>query len=68
MGVGPKWVLQRYRLQDAVAMIDAGEVDDLATLAAGLGWYDQAHFSRDFSQVVGTSPGRYLAAAVSGRR
>jgi len=60
VGVGPKWVLQRYRLQDAVARLDAGEVHDLAGLAAELGWYDQAHFSRDFAESVGVPPGRYL--------
>jgi AraC-like DNA-binding protein len=56
-------VLARYRLQDAVASIDAGEVEDLAGLAASLGWFDQAHFSRDFRSVVGTTPSRYLQAA-----
>jgi AraC-like DNA-binding protein len=63
VGVGPKWVLQRFRLHDAVGLIDAGEVDDLAALAATLGWYDQAHFGRDFTDVVGVPPGRYLADA-----
>lgn len=59
VGVGPKWVLQRFRLHDAQALIDAGEVDDLAGLAARLGWFDQAHFIRDFRDVVGTTPGEY---------
>jgi len=60
VGVGPKAVLARYRLQDAVAAIDAGGVDDLADLAASLGWFDQAHFARDFRSVVGTTPSAYL--------
>jgi AraC-like DNA-binding protein len=63
VGVGPKRVLQRYRLQDAAAAIDAGEVDDLASLAADLGWFDQAHFSRDFRSAVGVTPSEYLAQA-----
>ncbi len=63
VGVGPKWVLQRFRLHDAVASIDTGDVEDLAALAVELGWYDQAHFNRDFADVVGVPPGRYLAAA-----
>jgi AraC-like DNA-binding protein len=66
LGVSPKAVLARYRLQDAVAAIDAGEFDDLAELAALLGWFDQAHFSRDFSAVVGTTPSAYLARARAG--
>ena len=63
VGIGPKWVLSRYRLQDAAAAIDAGEVTDLATLAADLGWFDQAHFSRDFREVVGVTPSQYLTEA-----
>lgn len=61
VGVGPKWALQRYRLHDAVTLIDAGEVDDLAGLAASLGWYDQAHFTKEFTALVGVPPARYAA-------
>ena len=67
VGVSPKAVLARYRLQDAAAAIDAGTVDDLAGLAAGLGWFDQAHFSRDFRAVVGVPPSAYLRRARSAR-
>ena len=63
VGVSPKAVLSRYRLQDAAATIDAGGVTDLAALAAELGWFDQAHFSREFRAVVGTTPSAYLARA-----
>jgi transcriptional regulator GlxA family with amidase domain len=63
VGLSPKAVLARYRLQDAAAAIDAGEVDDLAGLAASLGWFDQAHFSRDFRAVTGTTPSAYLRRA-----
>jgi len=62
VGVSPKAVLARYRLQDAAAVIDAG-VDNLAEVAASLGWFDQAHFSRDFRAVVGTTPSAYLQRA-----
>jgi AraC-like DNA-binding protein len=65
VGVSPKAVLARYRLQDAAALIDAGAVGDLAGLAASLGWFDQAHFSRDFRAVVGTTPSAYLQQARS---
>ncbi len=67
VGVSPKAVLARYRLQDAAAAMDAGVVDDLAALAAELGWFDQAHFSRDFRAVVGVTPSAYLARARAGR-
>jgi AraC-like DNA-binding protein len=63
VGVSPKAVLARYRLQDAAAAIDGGGADDLADLAASLGWFDQAHFSRDFRAVVGRTPSAYLQRA-----
>jgi AraC-like DNA-binding protein len=63
VGVSPKAVLARYRLQDAADAMDAGDVDDLAGLAASLGWFDQAHLSRDFRTVVGVPPSAYLARA-----
>jgi AraC-like DNA-binding protein len=63
VGVGPKWVLARHRLWDAAAAIDTGGADDLADLAARLGWFDQAHFSRDFRSTVGCTPSEYLARA-----
>ncbi len=66
VGLSPKAVLARYRLQDAAALIDAGGVDDLAALAADLGWFDQAHFSRDFRKVVGVPPSAYLQRARGG--
>jgi AraC-like DNA-binding protein len=61
VGVGPKWVLQRARLHDAVDRIDTGRVTDLASLALELGWFDQAHFTRDFTALVGQSPAAYAA-------
>ncbi len=63
VGVGPKAVLARFRLQDAVATMDAGDVDGLAELAAELGWFDQAHFTRDFRAVAGVTPATYLRRA-----
>jgi AraC-like DNA-binding protein len=69
IGIGPKAVLARYRLHDAVDALDRGlvgvdgGVPDLAALAAELGWFDQAHFSRDFRAAVGTTPTEYLRSA-----
>jgi AraC-like DNA-binding protein len=59
VGVGPKWVLARYRLHDAVADLDAGWPGTLTELAVRYGWYDQAHFTRDFTALVGVTPGQY---------
>lgn len=59
VGVGPKWVLARYRMHDAVAELDDGYDGPLADLAQRWGWFDQAHFTRDFTALVGVPPGRY---------
>lgn len=70
VGVGPKWVLARYRLHDAVADLDAGWAGTLTDLAVRYGWYDQAHFTRDFTALVGVTPGEYrdrTTAADAGR-
>lgn len=61
VGVGPKWVINRYRLHEALERVHAGAVPDWAELAFALGYHDQAHFVRDFSRLVGVSPGRYAA-------
>jgi AraC-like DNA-binding protein len=62
VGVGPKWVLRRYRLQEAAERIAAGEVEDYASLALDLGYFDQAHFNRDFRAMVGRAPSEYARA------
>jgi transcriptional regulator GlxA family with amidase domain len=62
VGVGPKWVLQRFRLHDAMVMLESGSAPDLATMAVQLGWFDQAHFSRDFADTVGVSPAGYATS------
>jgi AraC-like DNA-binding protein len=61
VGVSPKWVLQRLRLHEAAErMLDGG---DWAALALDLGYFDQAHFIKDFKAVTGRSPGEYAAQA-----
>jgi AraC-like DNA-binding protein len=62
VGVGPKWVLRRYRMHEAAERIGAGERLDYAELALELGYFDQAHFNRDFRALLGTSPSEYARA------
>ena len=59
VGVSPKWVLSRYRMHDVVTDLDAGYGGSLAVLAAKYGWFDQAHFTREFADLVGVPPGAY---------
>ncbi|MGH8868740.1 MAG: AraC family transcriptional regulator [Actinomycetes bacterium] len=66
VGVGPKWVVRRYRLHEA-AERTAREPDlDWAAVAADLGYYDQAHLVRDFTATVGIPPAQYAASLASG--
>jgi AraC-like DNA-binding protein len=59
VGVGPKWVIRRYRLHEVTEQMAKGSKIDWASLAADLGYADQAHFSRDFSRMFGETPSRY---------
>jgi hypothetical protein len=59
VGVHPKWVIRRYRLHEAEARLATGQDVDLAALALDLGYYDQAHFARDFRALVGRPPAAY---------
>jgi AraC-like DNA-binding protein len=63
VGVSPKWIIRRYRLHEAADRLANGGAADLAELAAALGYYDQAHLTRDFTALVGKSPAEYRAAA-----
>jgi AraC-like DNA-binding protein len=58
-GVTPKWVIQRSRLHEAVERLDQGGHVDLGFLARDLGYFDQAHFARDFRASVGRPPTAY---------
>lgn len=59
VGIGPKWVICRFRMIEAAERAEAGTRVDWTRLAAELGYADQAHFTRDFTAAVGTSPARY---------
>jgi AraC-like DNA-binding protein len=59
VGVGPKWVIRRYRLHEVTERMAAGGPVDWAALAAELGYADQAHLVRDFTDLFGESPTHY---------
>ncbi len=59
VGVSPKWVIQRFRLHEAIDQVGAGEVVEWSKLAVELGYFDQAHFIKDFKAMVGLTPVEY---------
>jgi len=60
LGLPPKWLIQRRRLQEAAERLrERGTT--LAETASVLGYADQPHFSRDFARVTGMTPGEFSA-------
>lgn len=60
LGLTPKWLIQRRRLQEAAELLRRRETT-ATEVAAMLGYADQAHFIRDFSAVTDMTPGRFAA-------
>ena len=65
VGASPKWVINRYRVHEALEQLAHGRPPDWAILALDLGYFDQAHFIRDFRMLVGHSPAEYAARGQS---
>jgi len=59
VGLPPKWVIGRYRLHEAAVRLKSEAKLDLGALAQELGYFDQAHFIRDFRRHAGEPPGRF---------
>lgn len=59
VGVGPKWIVRRSRVQDAAERVARGEHVDWAGTAHDLGYHDQSHLIRDFRDQIGSTPAAY---------
>ncbi|MFD3576450.1 DUF6597 domain-containing transcriptional factor [Streptomyces sp. NPDC058644] len=59
VGVGPKWLILRHRIHEALERAETERNLDWAELAATLGYADQAHLIRDFTTTVGVPPTAY---------
>jgi AraC-like DNA-binding protein len=57
IGLSPKAVARLFRVQHAAARVRAG--DRLADVAYGAGYADQAHFNREFRELVGCTPSEF---------
>lgn len=60
VGVSPKWTIDRYRMLEAVELLNKGQATHLAELALELGYSDQSHFSNKFKALTGVSPYSYM--------
>jgi AraC-like DNA-binding protein len=63
VGIGPKWVLSRFRLQEAALALERDPGVDLGALAPQLGFYDQSHLTNTFVEMLGETPAAYAARA-----
>jgi len=61
VGVTPKMLSRILRFQNALQAIEIKRFNNLTILAYEAGFYDQAHFIRDFKEFTGMSPGSYFA-------
>ncbi len=66
VGISPKWVIQRYRLQDAADQLIKDKATNCTDMALRLGYFDLAHFIKDFKTIVGLSPAEYARHASPG--
>ena len=60
VGISPKALARLYRLKHILRTIDPTQPVDWTQLAHQSGYYDQAHFSKDFREFTGHSPTNYL--------
>lgn len=63
LGHGPKWLSRRIRLQEVAVALVTRPTEDLARIAADLGYADQSHLTRDFRSATGITPDAYRRSA-----
>lgn len=59
VGVGPRAMIRRRRLQEAAERVRLEPGVDLASIAHDLGYADHAHLTGDFRRVLGFTPSGY---------
>lgn len=63
VGLTPKRCARVLRFRRVLAQLAAASRIPLSQIALAAGYSDQAHLNRDFHEMAGMSPTRYLAAA-----
>jgi AraC-like DNA-binding protein len=61
VGVTPKRMARIYRFAQLIVSVDALRPVDWSELAQTAGYFDHAHFSREFKDFTGHTPTEYLA-------
>jgi len=60
IGLPPKTLARIFRFHRAVERLTGAASARFAELAHECGYYDQAHFNRDFREFAGSTPGEFL--------
>lgn len=65
VGIGPKEFISISRFQHATSLLTQDKVfiKSLTDIALSAGYYDQAHFIREFKVITGITPGQYFKQA-----
>lgn len=61
LGISPKQLGKTIRLQAALKLMLDNNGENLTQIAYESGYYDQAHFIKDFKEFTGTNPSEYLS-------
>ena len=61
IGISPKQLARVARLQATLKMLDQKKFTTLTSLAYENGYYDQAHFIKDFKEFTGLSPKSFFS-------
>lgn len=59
IGFTPKWLIRKYRLHQALSAIEEQE-KNINDIVEWLGYTDQSHLIRDFKNILGITPKKYL--------
>lgn len=65
VGVPPRTAGRVLRFQAALRDLQADPRADLSRIALAAGYHDQPHFTREFGEMAGETPGRYRRRRVS---
>jgi AraC-like DNA-binding protein len=63
VGVSPKFFSRILRFQRALSLLDLSSRCNLASIALDVGYYDQAHLTKDFRQLTGKPPLSFIKTA-----
>ena len=60
IGLSPKAFARCVRFQRLIGTMNSADCPSLSDLAADFGYFDQAHFSRDFKELTSVTPREYF--------